>query len=69
MVEVYSPAVHMKKMTRRQMLYMIRLIGEWMIEEKREGYLIQLLYILQAVITLAYLRKNLFFQFVKNLKK
>ena len=48
---------------------MTQLIGEWMIEEKREGYLIQLLYILQAVITLAYLRKNLFFQFVKNLKK
>ena len=38
MVEAYSPVVHMKKMTRRQMLYMIRLIGEWMIEEKREGY-------------------------------
>ena len=43
MVEVYSPVVLMKKMMRRQMLYMIRLIGEWMIEEKREGYLIQLL--------------------------
>lgn len=43
MVEVYSPVAHMKKMTRRQMLYMIQLIGEWMIEEKREGYLIQLL--------------------------
>jgi len=65
MVEVYSPVVRMKKMTRRQMLYMIRLIGEWMIEEKREGYLINPT---SSHLTLAYLRKNLLFQFVKNLK-
>ena len=37
MAVVYSLVVPMRKMMKKQMLFMIQLIGEWMIEEKREG--------------------------------
>lgn len=36
-VAVYSLLVLMRKMMKKQMPFMIPLIGEWMIEEKREG--------------------------------
>ena len=36
-MEACSQAVLMKKMTKKQMPFMIPLIEEWMIEEKREG--------------------------------
>ena len=36
-VEACSQAVLMRKMMKRQMPFMIPLIEEWMIEEKREG--------------------------------
>ena len=36
-VEVYSLVVLMRKMTKKQILFMIPLIAEWMIEEKKEG--------------------------------
>ena len=39
MVEIYSPVVHMKRMMKRQMRFMIPLTKEWMIEEKKEGVL------------------------------
>ena len=52
MVEACSQAVLMKKMMKKQMPFMIPLIEEWMIEEKREGmmfhaennYFVQLIY-------------------------
>lgn len=37
MVEACSQAVLMRKMMKKQMPFMIPLIEEWMIEEKREG--------------------------------
>ena len=52
MVEACSQAVLMRKMMKKQMPFMIPLIEEWMIEEKREGmmfyteinYCVQLIY-------------------------
>ena len=43
-MEACSPVVHMRKMMKKQMPFMIPLIGEWMTEEKKEGELV-LLYI------------------------
>lgn len=37
MVVVYSHLVLMRKMMRKQMRFMIPLIAEWMIGEKKEG--------------------------------
>jgi len=40
MVAVCSLLVLMRKMMRKQMLFMIPSIGEWMIGEKREGNIV-----------------------------
>ena len=52
-MEACSQAVLMRKMMKKQMPFMIPLIEEWMIEEKREGMMLytENNYFAQGVLT------------------